>query len=251
MAVADVGDTSGVEGRAALERAGGCGGGGGGGSWGGGGGARDEAAAGLACLGLCADARADTRGTRAATRRAVGGAEALAADELATVAVANVLDTGGVEGGAAVGLRRGDGRDHEDDCGVEERRSADSSDNGAGERDWMRLTVEESGESEDGLHCGNVKVRVGFAPKASRKCRECGEHRAQGSGWEKMNVRQGPGESLDEKLKLLYASSAAISRSELAGWGRVGGRIDKLRTDREDRAPYPTPSPSGTETKQI
>jgi len=51
----------------------------------------DKATSGLASLGLRTDARADARGTRAASGAAVGGAEALATNELRAGAVADVL----------------------------------------------------------------------------------------------------------------------------------------------------------------
>ena len=57
--------------------------------------------------------------------------------------------------------------------GGEGNGSADARNGGGGagpERmrcDWRRLelTVEESGESKDGLHCGNVKEREGVCTK--------------------------------------------------------------------------------------
>jgi hypothetical protein len=109
-AVPDVGDTCGVEGRASSGVGAGLGGGGGSssGSSGGAGGeaarAGDEAAAGLACLGLSTRARADARGTSAAARGAVSGVKALATDELLARAVAYIGDTCGVEGGSTSGV---------------------------------------------------------------------------------------------------------------------------------------------------
>jgi hypothetical protein len=104
--VADVGDACGVEGGptsgvgASFSGGGSDGSGGSGGIGSAGGeaaGARDEPAAGLACLGLRTDARADTRRARAAARGAVSGIEALPADELLARAVAYIGDTCGVE----------------------------------------------------------------------------------------------------------------------------------------------------------
>ena len=65
--------------------------------------ARNETAPSLAGLRLRADARADTRGARAAPGGAVGRAQTLAADELATSTVADVLGACGVEGRATSG----------------------------------------------------------------------------------------------------------------------------------------------------
>jgi hypothetical protein len=109
-AVPDVGDTCGVEGRSSSGVGAGLGGGGGSssGSGGGAGGeaarAGDEAAAGLACLGLSTNAGTDARGTSAAAGSAVSGVEALATNELLSGAVADVGDTCGVEGGSAGGV---------------------------------------------------------------------------------------------------------------------------------------------------
>ncbi|KAH0537550.1 hypothetical protein FGG08_005649 [Glutinoglossum americanum] len=61
----------------------------------------DEAAARLARQGGGAGTRADAAGTGAAAGAAIGVAEALAADELAAMAIPDVLGTGGIEPGAA------------------------------------------------------------------------------------------------------------------------------------------------------